>query len=246
MSQHHPQHPHRSTEPAPGAPERAEHTPAGGAPEGRRGDRRGGDRRRVERRAPLPPWRKPWALVAYGVVGAVAVMMMLGGLGGDGPPPVRDETLVEKQSEGVTGVEPANPQATAAAPEDAYGAAGFERLVVQGEGAVGKVVRAEVYCEAPQNFTVIQGHTAPRSVASLIQEGRVPAARCRWGAPNEPRREEFVLIVPPARAEEFATAAVVKDGFVERRRLFAEMEWVGRSETLALRTAGVFRGLVPQ
>jgi len=179
-------------------------------------------------------------------VGALALVMLLNGLGGDDPEPVRDETLVEKQADGVTGVDPANPTVAAAGPEDAYGAAGFERLVVQGEGAVGKIVRAEVYCEASQNFTVIQGHTAPRSVASLIQEGRVPAARCRWGAPSEPRREEFVLIIPPPLAEEFATAAVVKDGFVERRRLFAEMEWVGRSETLALRTAGVFRGLVPQ
>ena len=215
-------------------------------PSERRGDRRGTDRRRVERRAPPPVWRRPWALVAYGVVGALAVVLLLGGLRGGGDPPVRDETLVEKQSEGVTGVDPANPDAAAAGPEDAYGAAGFERLVVQGEGAVGKIVRAEVYCEAPQNFTIIQGHTAPRSVASLIQEGRVPAARCRWGAPSEPRREEFVLLVPPALADQFATAAVVQDGFVERRRLFAELEWVGRSETLALRTAGVFRGLVRQ
>ena len=37
---------------------------------------------------------------------------------------------------------------------------------------------------------------------------------------------------------------VVQDNFVERRRVTAEVEWVGRSEALALRTAGVFRGLV--
>lgn len=232
MAQHHPQHPHHSPDPQPSE---------------RRGDRRGSDRRRVERRAPPPVWRRPWALVAYGVVGALAVVMLLGGLrGGGGGPAVRDETLVEKQAEGGTDVQPTDPRTAAAAPEDAYGAAGFERLVVQGEGAVGKVVRAELYCEAPQNFTIIQGHTAPNSVASLIQEGRVPAARCRWGAPSEPRREDFMLLVPPALAEQFATAAVVQDGFVERRRLFAELEWVGRSQTLALRTAGVFRGLVPR
>lgn len=212
----------------------------------RAGDRRGNDRRRVERRAPVPPWRKPWALVSYGVIGAFALVMLWNGVKGeDDTPQARDEALVEKQPSGSgTAVAAPNPQATAGGPEDAYGSAGFERLVVEGEGAVGKVVRTELYCEAPQNFTIIQGHTAPRSMAALIQEGRVPAARCRWGNPSEPRREEFLLIVPPALAEQFSTAPVVQDNFVERRRVTAEVEWVGRSQTLALRTAGVFRGLI--
>src|SRR5688500_13836965 len=163
----------------------------------RRGpDRRGGDRRRVERRAPPPVWRRPWALVSYGVLGALALVLLWNGVtGSDDTPGARDEQLVEKQPSGATTVAADNPAAAAAAPEDAYGSAGFERLVVEGEGAVGKVVRTELYCEAPQNFTIIQGHTAPRSVAALIQEGRVPAARCRWGNPSEPRREEFLLIV---------------------------------------------------
>lgn len=193
-------------------------------------------------------WRQPWALVLYGVVGALALVMLLGGIGGGGggAPDVRDEKLVEKQSAGGTDVEPTDPGVAAAGPEDAYGSAGFERLVVEGEASIGRVVRAELYCEATQNFTTIQGHTAPPSVAALIQEGRVPAARCRWGGPSEPRREDFLLLVPPAKAAEFASAAVVKDGFVERRRLIAQVEWVGRNQTLALRTAGVFQGLVAQ
>lgn len=233
MSQHHPKQPPPD---APGGP----HAP-------RAGDRRGSDRRRVERRAPPPLWRRPWALVSYGVVGAFAVVLLWNGITReDDTPAAQDETLVQKQPEGGTTVATPNPQATGAAPEDAYGSAGFERLVVQGEGAVGKVVRTELYCEAPQNFTVIQGHTAPRSVASLIQEGRVPAARCRWGAPAEARREEFLLIVPPALGDEFSAAPVVQDNFVERRRVRAEVEWVGRSQTLALRTAGVLRGLIAQ
>lgn len=228
MSQHHQQH----------------HDHAEGQRAARAGDRRGNDRRRVERRAPLPMWRRPWALVSYGVLGALALVLLLNGLGGDDAPAARDEALVEKQATGGTEVAPANPQAAAAGPEDAYGSAGFERLVVEGEAAVGKTVRAELYCEAVQNFTIIAGHTAPRSVASLIQEGRVPAARCRWGSPSEPRREEFLLLVPPALKDEFASAPVVQDNFVERRRVTGEVEWVGRSETLALRTAGVFRGLI--
>lgn len=228
MSQPHPQDPQANPE-GPRAP--------------RAGDRRGTDRRRVERRSPLPMWRRPWALVSYGVVGALALVLLLN-LGGDDEPVMEDEALVEKQADATTGVDAPNPQAAAAGPEDAYGSAGFERLVVEGEAAVGKTVRAELYCEAVQNFTVIGGHTAPRSVASLIQQGVVPAARCRWGTPAEPRREEFLLLVPPALREEFASTTVVQDNFVERRRVPAEVEWVGRSDALALRTAGVFRGLV--
>lgn len=210
----------------------------------RAGDRRGNERRRLDRRAPVPLWRRWWALVGYGVVGALALVMLLGGLGGGDDDAPRDETLVEKTSEGATGVAPANPAATAAGPEDAYGTAGFERLVVEGEAAVGKTVRAELFCEAPQDFTIIAGHTAPRSVASLIQGGRVRGSVCKWGPSGEPRREDLLLIVPPARAEEFAAAPVVTDNFVQRRRVVAEMEWVGRSETLALRTAAVFRGMI--
>jgi hypothetical protein len=212
----------------------------------RAGDRRGNDRRRVERRSPAPPWRRPWALVAYGVIGTLAVVMLFRGGGGDEPAAPRDETLVERPAEGGTTVAPANPQATAAGPEDAYGTAGFERLVVEGEAAVGKVVRAEVFCEAPQSFTVIVGHTAPRSVASLIRDGSVPAAVCKYGRSGEPRREDLLLLVPPDKAQEFSTAPVVNDAFVQRRRVVAEMEWVGRSETLALRTAAVFRGMIAQ
>jgi hypothetical protein len=211
----------------------------------RAGDRRGTERRRLERRAPPPPWRRWWALVGYGMVGALALVMLLGGLGGGGgAEEPRDETLVEKTGEGSTAVAPTNPAVTAAGPEDAYGTAGFERLVVEGEAAVGKVVRAELFCEAPQDFTIIAGHTAPRSVASLIQGGRVRGSVCKWGPSGEPRREDLLLIVPPAQAEEFAAAPVVTDNFVERRRVVAEMEWVGRSETLALRTAAVFRRMV--
>lgn len=213
----------------------------------RAGDRRANDRRRLDRRAPLPPWRRPWALVSYGVAGALALVLLLNGFGGgdDGGSP-REDGLVTKEAQGATGVAPTNPAATTAAPEDAHGTAGFERLVVEGETAVGKVVRAELFCEAPQNFTVITGHLAPRSVTSLIQEGRVPAAECKWGPSGEPRRGDLLLLVPPALAEDFAGAPVVTDNFVERRRVFAEMEWVGRSETLALRTAAVFRGRAPR
>lgn len=213
----------------------------------RAGDRRGTDRRRVERRAPPPPWRKPWALVAYGVVGTLALVLLLNGLGGDDQPVApAGEQLEERPAEGTTKVDPTDPKVAAAGPEDAYGTAGFERLVVEGEAAIGKVVRTELFCAAPQNFTIVAGHTAPRSVASLIQGGQVPAAVCKWGPSGEPRREDLLLLLPPgALGDEFAAAPVVNDNFVERRRVVAEVEWVGRSETLALRTGAVLRRMLP-
>ncbi|HEX2077639.1 MAG TPA: hypothetical protein VHG08_08010 [Longimicrobium sp.] len=211
----------------------------------RSGDRRGRERRKVERRAPPPMWRRPWALVSYGVLGALALVLLVNTLRGGGDPPV-DEALVTGPAENGTTVAPPNPAAAAAGPEDAYGTAGFERLVVEGESAVGKVVRAELFCGAPQNFTIIQGHTAPRSVASLIQDGSVRATECKWGPSGESRRQDLLLLIPPALAAEFSGAPEVNDNFVQRRRVVAEVEWVGRSETLALRTAGVFRGLISQ
>lgn len=213
----------------------------------RAGDRRGTDRRRVERRSPPPPWRRPWALVAYGVAGTLALVLLVNAMDDDEPAAPRDETLVERQAEGATQVEPTDPAVVAAGPEDAYGTAGFERLVVAGEGAVGKVVRTELFCAPPQNFTIVAGHTAPRSVASLIQGGQVPAALCKWGPTGEPRREDLLLLVPPGPlGDEFAAAPVVSDNFVERRRVVAEVEWVGSSETLALRTAAVLRRMLPR
>lgn len=210
----------------------------------RSGDRRGRERRKVERRAPVPPWRRPFALVSYGVLGALALVLLVDAMrGGDEAPPA-DETLVTGPAEGGTTIAPPNPAAAAAGPEDAYGTAGFERLVVEGETAVGKVVRAELFCEAPQNFTIIQGHTAPRSVATLIQDGSVRATECKWGPTGESRRQDLLLLIPPALAEQFSGAPEVSDNFVQRRRVVAEVEWVGRSQTLALRTAAVFRGLV--
>jgi hypothetical protein len=216
-----------------------EQGPAARGGERRGGDRRHGDRRGVERRAPPPAWRRPWALVAYGVLGALAAVALWNAATAERASPVQEEPIVHDTAGAVVteGAEPVGP------PRDAFGAEGFETLMVEGEAAVGRIVRAELFCGAASHFTVIQGTAARPSVAELIQDGRVPAAECKWGRPRAERREDFLLLIPPARAEDFASAPVVVDNYVERRRLVAEVEWIGRSETLALRTGGVFRGL---
>lgn len=215
-------------------------------PRGERGgDRRGTDRRRTDRRLPVPPWRRPWALVSYGVLGALALVIALGGLRGGGDKGVaRDEQLNTSTAAIEPPVSDGPAAAAARAPEDAYGQAGYERLIVEGQAAVGRMVRAELYCEAPENFTIVSGDTVRRALGDLIQEGRIPAAECKWGSTRDTQREEFLLIVPPARAREFAGTPVVNDAFVERHRVIALIEWIGPTQALALRPAGVMRGLV--
>jgi hypothetical protein len=209
----------------------------------RRGtDRRAGDRRARERRTPPPPWRRPWALVAYGVVGALVLVTAWNLATGDDPPPVEEEpVVVSGDSTTIVVDRPADPNA----PAEAFGSEGYERLMVGGEASVGQVVRAELFCGSVSNFTIIQGHPVSRPVAELIQEGRVPAAECKWGERSEGQsRPDLLLLIPPELADEFSSAPVVTDNYVERRHLVAEVEWIGRSETLALRIGGVLRGRV--
>ena len=211
------------------------------------GDRRGNERRRVERRAPLPAWRRPWAYVAYGVVGGLAVVMLMGRMrSGGGEAPRSNDAPMVARGPGAPAVAPPadtpslQPAGTA---QEAFGAAGFERLVLEGPAALGRTVKAELFCEQPTSYQLRTGVQAEGSVAALASNGRVPAAECKWGGANDPRREDFLLLVPPQLADDFAATPVASDDFQRRRRMVANVEWLGRSEVLALRTAGVFRGV---
>ncbi len=210
--------------------------------DGRTGDRRGTDRRRLERRAPPPVWRRPWAYVSYGVLGALVLVLFFRGLsGGDEP----------DQPQGPLGSVPTPPRevvqpdarAKNAPPEAAYGAQDLERLVLEGEAALGKRVRAELFCEAPTTVAVTDPERVPAAVAALAVGGRVPAAECKWGRQNDARREDFLLLVPPELAAAFSNTPLTNDDFVRRRHLVAEVEWLGRAQALSLRTAGVLRAI---
>lgn len=207
--------------------------------EGRGGDRRGRDRRRTDRRAPVPPWRRPWALVAYGAVAALAVVLVMN-LGSDGETEPGSVQVVEASRAPAVADAPA---AGASAPiEDARRGADYERLIAQGSEAAGKRVRVELYCSAIATVALQQQQRVSRSVAELADgQGRVPGAECKWGSRQEVRREDFLLLVPPVLAERFGDAPTVEEGFVRRRRIVGEVEWIGRSEALALRTTGVLR-----
>ena len=101
----------------------------GGASSGRGGERRQNDRRRTDRRAPVPPWRRPWAYVGYGVGGALLLFIVLSLETDAGEDQIAPEVRTTTAGPAVDSTRPAG----AGAPvEDAYGAAGYERLLAEG------------------------------------------------------------------------------------------------------------------
>jgi len=208
-------------------------------------DRRGGDRRNVERRAPLPPWRRPWAYVGYGVLSGLVLVGAYRLTRPAEPKPQGDAVLVTPPEAPTTNVAPpaTQPRPSGQPPQAAYSTADFERLMLEGPRAVGRTVRAELYCAQPATYQVRSNVQAEAVVAALASQGRVPAAECKWGGRDDARRQDFLLLVPPELAATFAAAPLTSDEYQRRRHVVANLEWIGRSEALSLRTAGVFRGV---
>lgn len=193
-----------------------------------------------DRRFPVPLWRRPWALVAYGVLGALLLVLLfnLGGEEEEAPAAQLDVTTAAAPPV----VDPAAPPAAGAAPRDAFGVGDYERLLAEGDAARGQLVRTLLYCQGTTQVALRDVDRVSRSVAGLADaQRRVPAAECRWSA--DENAPEFLLLVPPALASRFAAMPEVEQGFIRRRRVPAELEWVGTSEALALRTAGVLRAV---
>lgn len=197
-------------------------------------DRRKSDRRQEGRRAPPPPWRRPSAFVAYGVVVTLVLVALLTG---------EDESVAEfpgGSGPGSTAVaaSPIPQAAPGSTIRQAFSVAEFERLVAEGDAAVGAIVQAELFCGsiAPMALRQIEG-IDPALSALADADNRVPAAECRWS--REARSSDFLLVVPPDLAVEFASGPEVELNFVRRRRVAADVYWLGRSEGLALRMAGI-------
>lgn len=204
---------------------------------GRGGDRRGRDRRKTDRRAPVPLWRSPWALVAYGVVGTFVVMLILNGMGGDEEDaPLTVTTMDAPQVEDTSA-------ATTSPIRSGFTAADFEQLTAEGGDAVGQRVRTELYCESISSVSLRSVDSINASLASFADANRrVPAAECKWGSASG-ASQDLLLIVPPTQAERFGSAPLVTDDFVTRRRVRGIVEWLGRSDALALRTTAILRSV---
>jgi hypothetical protein len=213
-------------------PEAAE--PQRGAGGDRRGvDRRRQDRRGEERRTALPLWRRPQAYVAYGVVGALVLVLLFTSVGRRGEDPQAQAAAVERS----LAMDAPAPAATAPVRE-APTLAQYQSLIAEGESAVGQRVRTVLFCGSISPVTVRDVERPNASLAALTDgDGRVAAAECRWSA--DARSSDFLLVVPPELAETFGHAPEVELNFVRRRRIPAEIEWLGRSEALSLRNAGI-------
>jgi hypothetical protein len=206
----------------------------------RRGDdRRGTERRRVERRTPPPAWRRPSAFVAYGVVGALGVVLLVQAFAEDPEPTASPAAGIDAT---VVAAPPSPELLPPGQVREAFSAADYQTLIAEGDRAVGQIVRADLYCGSISSMQVrdIEG-ISPVLMALADAEGRVGGAECRWG--REDRTAEILLVVPPDLAGDFATGPEVELNFIRRREVPAQLEWLGRSEALALRYAGVLRAI---
>lgn len=204
------------------------------------GDRRAGDRRRNDRRAPLPLWRRPWALVAYGIVGTLLIVALINRSRPPAETPAPNGEATTPAGQPRSGVPAPVSMVT---PEEARDPVHLERLLAEGEAARGRYLRVELYCSTLGQVSLRSAEYVEPAVAE-VRDGsnRVPAAECKWGARSgdEPRGD-VLLIVPPELATAFSAAPAVEDGFITRRRVEGVVEWLGRPESLALRYAVVLR-----
>lgn len=205
----------------------------------RGGDRRSGDRRNDERRSPPPIWRRPWAFVGYGVVASLLLVLLMRSFRGS---PEEGSALEVTTTMAPPRVAGGAPPAASDPVIEGFTIGEFEKLLAQGEAAEGQRVRTVLFCEPTRVISLRDADEVTRSVAELADaRRRVAGAECKWSA--DEGAPDFLLLVPPDLAERFAGMPVVRQGFIRRRRVPAEVEWLGRPESLALRTAGVLRQL---
>lgn len=175
------------------------------------------------------------------MIGALVVVLMFSGGEEEESPGLAGAGALVDSVPGQTYTIPETPTGTI---RDAYSVAEFESLIAEGEQAVGDVVRTEVFCGSisPVAIREFEGMN-PALNALADAEGRAAGAECRWS--REARTADFLLIVPPVLAEAFAQAPEEELNFVRLRRVSANIEWLGRSEELALRYSGILREINP-
>lgn len=165
------------------------------------------------------------------------LVMLLRGLGreDDGPPAV----VIEQPRERSDIVDST---VVVAPTRDAFTIGEYERLLAEGESAVGQVVLAELFCGpvTPIAMRPVEDRS-PALTVLADDEQRVAGAECRWTRTD--RSARFLLIIPPHLSEEFAQMPEEEINFIQERVVPANVEWLGRSDDLSLRIAGVLRGI---
>lgn len=202
-------------------------------------DRRGGDRRSPERRAPAPIWRRSWAYIGYGVIGAFLIVVLSRMIDDEEPSLKADEIVT---ASAAPAVDTSQSAAATAPPREAMDVGGYETLLAEGERAVGQRVVTRLFCESVSSVSLRTDVVLNESIAAVADpSGLVPAAECKWGGGTD--APDILLLVPPVLAAPFAAAPEVQQGFLRRRDVRAEVEWIGRSDALSLRNVAVLRGI---
>jgi hypothetical protein len=202
-------------------------------------DRRGGDRRRDRRAGPVI-WRTPWAYGAYGVVGVILLYFIFGTGGATKQPEIGSGEVTETSA--APAVDTTALPAAAAPPREALGTGEYEKLLAQGQTAVGQRVITQLYCEPVNSVSMSKDVPVSPSIASVADKtGNVPGAPCKWGSAAD--APDLLLLVPADLAPRFAAAPEVQQNFVRRRSVRAEVEWVGRSDAFQLREVGVLKAI---
>jgi hypothetical protein len=168
-------------------------------------------------------------------------VLLIGALTSDDADEQPGEVVTARAPEPAVALPPAAASAPIEGPRDAD----YDRLVIAGEEAAGRRVRTELFCDTPRPVTLQEVDQLEAAIATLRdQAGEVRGADCKWGRGGTgSSRKEFLLLVPPEQATAFASQPMVTDNFVQRRRVQGEVEWIGRSRALALRTTGVLRAV---
>lgn len=207
--------------------------------ERRQEDRRAGNRRQDQARGPAPIWRRPAAYVAYGLLSALLFFLVV--QPGQEREAEEDDTPEVAEGSRVRTPRPPGMAGSIEPTREAFTLAQYEELVAEGQDAVGEVVRTELFCGSIMAVTT--SDAGAESVLAPLKDaqGQVAGADCRWS--REARTSDFLLVIPPDLAEEFADAPEVELDFVMRRTIPADVEWLGRTEALSLRTAGILRNI---
>ncbi len=215
-----------------------------GSGDRRQADRRASDRRKGNRRAGQPPWRGPLAYAGYGVLASLLATAGLRALDSSPEAGATQAAIMEPDAGASTPAMTARTIAAASpAARDAPTLAHFEILLAEGESAVGQIVRTELYCQsiAPVAVRSTRGGQGAGLAGIIDAEGRVGGSECRWS--DESRSSDFLLVIPPDLAGAFTAMPEIEMNFVLRRRVRAQVEWLGRSDPLSRRTAGVLRAI---
>lgn len=209
-------------------------------------DRRRRDRRRTGRRQSERPWwrNRRGAIILGGLALAGVVLLSLENRQWDptSVPSVDPDTL-SPTVHYEEGTAERLDRARVDSIRHALAGAGFEELIAAGVTASGVVTEAPLVCDSVRRIRLLDDEEPYPTLVAMADSGRVPAAECRWVSPGETQPAPFLLLIPAGLVSAFDSIPETAVGFVPRRRLRAEIEWIGTRRAIALRAGGILRAI---